>query len=311
MGDRPAIALRGLTKRYGRAAAIQDLTLEVREGEVFGFLGPNGAGKTTTIRILLDLLRATSGTAAVFGHDCRAESLAVRAAVGYLPGEVQYYGDLTGRQVLDLLDRLGAARVEPRRQQALLERFALGAADLGRRLREYSAGMKRKLGLVQAFQADPPLLILDEPTEGLDPLMQAAFHDLVAEERGRGRTVFMSSHVLREVERACDRVGLLREGRLVLAAPVAEVRRLAPRRAEVSFAADVGAPAVPLPPGVELTARGARAWSLCVRGPLGPLLGRLEGLPVADLRVEEPALEDVVLGYYRESGGGEGSCTAR
>jgi ABC-2 type transport system ATP-binding protein len=300
---RPAIFTRGLTKRFGATAAVDELTLEVRAGEVFGFLGLNGAGKTTTIRMLLDLLRPNAGDAYVFGRHCRAESLAVRAMVGYLPAEIAYPGDMSGRQVLELLERLGPAPVPPPRLRSLLERFALSPADLGRRLREYSSGMKRKLGLVQALQADPPLLILDEPTEGLDPLMQEAFAGLLGELRARGRTVFMSSHVLHEVERLCDRVGVLREGRLALVAPVDEVRLLAPRRVRVSFDADVAPPAGPWPAGVEPGELDARRWSLAIRGPLGPLLRRLAALPVADVHVEEPRLEDVVIDYYRPAPG--------
>ena len=296
----PAISIRGLTKRYGRTPAVDNLTLDVLPGEIFGFLGLNGAGKTTTIRILLDLVRPTSGAAFVLGHHCRSDGLAARAAIGYLPGEIAYYGDMTGRQVLDLLDRLGSERVRLPLQRRLLERFALTPDDLARRLREYSAGMKRKLGLVQAFQGDPPLLILDEPTEGLDPLMQEAVYDLLAEVRGRGRTVFMSSHVLPEVGRVCDRIGVLRGGTLALVAHVDEVRSLAPRRVHVTFAADVERPHAAWPPGVELTDAATRRWSLSVRGPLGPLVHLLTALPVADLHVDEPRLEDVVLGYYRD-----------
>lgn len=307
---RPAISIRGLTKRYGRAPAVDNLTLDVLPGEIFGFLGLNGAGKTTTIRMLLDLLRPTSGAAFVFGRHCRTDSLAVRAAVGYLPGEIAYYGDMTGRQVLDLLDRLGHERVRPELQRELLERLSLSADDLARRVREYSTGMKRKLGLVQAFHADPPLLILDEPTEGLDPLMQEAVYELLAAVRRRGRTVFISSHLLHEVGRVCDRIGVLREGTLAMAAPVDEVRHLAPRRVHVTFAAAVEQPAAAWPPGVALDDATAQGWSLSVRGPLGPVIQRLAALPVADLRIEEPRLEDVVIGYYRGSLEKARSCTA-
>jgi ABC-2 type transport system ATP-binding protein len=306
----PAIAIRGLTKRYGRALAVDNLTLDVLPGEIFGFLGLNGAGKTTTIRILLDLLRPTSGTAFVLGHQCRTDSLAVRAAVGYLPGEIAYYGDMTGRQVLGLLDRLGRERVRPQLQRQLLERLSLTPDDLDRQLREYSTGMKRKLGLVQAFQTDPPLLILDEPTEGLDPLMQGAVYDLLAEARGPGPTGVMSSHVLPEVGRVCDRIGVLRGGMLALVAPVDEVRQLAPRRVHVTFTADVERPDAVWPPGVELAEAAARRWSLSVRGPLGPVVHRLAALPLADLHVDEPQLEDVVIDYYREPPGSSACCAA-
>jgi ABC-2 type transport system ATP-binding protein len=171
-----AISIRGLTKRYGTLIAVDRLDLEVRRGEVFGFLGLNGAGKTTTIRILLDLLRPTSGNAAVFGHDCQSDSLKARSAVGYLPGEMGIYSDLTGHEMLIFLERIGGGNVSREHRHNLTERFELSDRDLSRKLREYSTGMKRKLGLIQAFQADPLLLILDEPTEGLDPLMQESFY---------------------------------------------------------------------------------------------------------------------------------------
>jgi len=220
-GIQPAIALTGVTKRYGKLTAVSDLHLEVEPGELLGFLGLNGAGKTTTIRILLDLLRPTWGRAFIFGHDCQAEGLQARSLVGYLPGEMGVYPDLTGREVLDLLARLNGHALGPRYRAELQERLALPDGDLRRRLRDYSTGMKRKLGLIQAFQGDPSLLILDEPTEGLDPLMQESFYQLLAEVQRRGRTVFMSSHVLSEVERVCGRIALLRNGELVLLSAVA------------------------------------------------------------------------------------------
>jgi ABC-2 type transport system ATP-binding protein len=293
-----------LSKRYGRrgTVAVRDLSFEVQPGEVFGFLGLNGAGKTTTIRVLLDLLRPTAGAAFVLGRNCQSEGLAVRAAIGYLPGEVTFYGDMTGRRVLDLLDRLAGKRSDPAWQRQLLERFDLPECDLDKRIRDYSSGMKRKLGLVQAFQADPALLILDEPTEGLDPLMQAAFHELLCELRERGRTIFMSSHVLSQVERACDRIGVLRHGELGLVAPVEEVLHLAPRRVRIAFAADVPPPDPDwLAPNLEIVSATPRRWSLRARGPLGALVARLAGMPVADLDVEEAKLEDVVIAYYRET----------
>ncbi len=297
----PVIAIDSLTKRYGATLAVRNLTLDVQAGETFGFLGLNGAGKTTTIRVLLDLLRPTSGRASVFGRDCQRDGLAVRRDIGYLPGEINFYPDMTGRQVLDLLGRVGGGTVAAEHRAQLLDRFELSLADLDRRMREYSTGMKRKVGIVQAFQADPPLLILDEPTEGLDPVMQEAFYALLAEARGRGRTVFMSSHVLSEVERVCDRIAVLRKGNLALVTPVEQVRHLAPRRVQVVFAEDVAAPDPWELPGVTLVSCTPRSWSFSVRGPLGPLLARVSAFPVADLMVDEPRLEDVVIDYYREA----------
>jgi len=294
-----AISIRGLTKRYGTLTALKDLNLEVPQGEVLGFLGLNGAGKTTTIRLLLDLLRPTSGRAFIFGHDCWETGLAARAKIGYLPGELGLYPDLTGQEILNFLARLNGHAVAESRRQELIDRLELPRSDLRRRIREYSTGMKRKLGLIQAFQTDAPLLILDEPTEGLDPLMQESFYGMLADAKRRGTTVFMSSHVLSEVERVCDRIALLRKGELVLLSSVPEIRRLAERRVRVIFCEDVSAKPE-LPPGhmpVEVT---PREWRLKVTGQLGPLLALLARLPIKDLEIEEPRLEDVVLKYYRE-----------
>ena len=223
--------------------------------------------------------------------------LAVRAQLGYLPGEPGFYGDMTGGATLDLLGRLGDARVDEARRAQLLDRLEFAGSDLRRPMRQYSTGMKRKLGIVQAFQSDPPLLVLDEPTEGLDPLMQDAFYELVAEARGRGRTVFMSSHVLPEVERICDRIGLLRDGELVLLSTVDNVRRLAGRRVRVTFAEDVSAPAS-WPDGCDVVERNARLWDLRVHGAIGSIVALLAARPVADLDVQVPHLEEVLKTYY-------------
>lgn len=294
----PAISLQGLTKQYGTQKAVNNLSLEVDEGEILGFLGLNGAGKTTTIRILLDLLRPSSGSAAIFGHDCQTDGLRARSKIGYLPGEMGIFADLKGGAVLDLLAGLNNTPVNRKLRQELQERLQLPDSDLRRKLREFSTGMKRKLGLIQAFEGDPPLLILDEPTEGLDPLMQEAFYRLLADVKARGRTVFMSSHVLSEVDRVCDRIALLRKGEMVLLATVEESRRRAARRVRVWFSADVNQPPQ-LPPGHEIVRADAREWTLNVEGLLGPLLTALTALPVKDLEIEEPKLEEVVLKYYR------------
>jgi ABC-2 type transport system ATP-binding protein len=295
----PAISFRALTKSYGRLLALNDLTLDVHQGEVFGFLGLNGAGKTTAIRLLLDLLRPTRGKAYIFGDDCWTESLKTRARIGYLPAELGLYLDLTGLEALEFFARLQDRAVARERRQELCDRLELRPSDLRRKLREYSTGMKRKLGIIQAFQADPPLLILDEPTEGLDPLMQEAFYALLTDVKRRGATVFMSSHVLSEVERVCDRIALLRKGEMVLLTAVRERRRLAPRHVTIAFREDAE-PRSELLGDCRIIESSPRLWRLAVTGPLGPLLSRLEGLPVEDLDVAEPRLEDMVLSYYRE-----------
>jgi ABC-2 type transport system ATP-binding protein len=296
-----AVATSGLTKRFGRLVAVKTLDLAVEPGQVFGFLGLNGAGKTTTIRLLLDLLRPSAGRAAILGHDCQADGLAARALVGYMPGEPGFYRDMTGRQALGVLARLSARTVREAWQRELLERLAFRDADLDRRIREYSSGMKRKVAIVSAFQADAPLLILDEPTEGLDPLMQEAFYALLADVRKRGTAVFLSSHVLSEVDRVCDRIGVLRAGELVLEAPVDEVRQMAPRTVRIVFREPVAPPPADWPARIEIVDVSATQWSLRVRGSTGPVVESLAGLPVADLDVREPRLEDVVIQYYREA----------
>jgi ABC-2 type transport system ATP-binding protein len=297
----PAIRLDRLGKRYGRVTALNGVSLDVQPGEIFGFLGLNGAWKTTAIRILLDLVRPTAGRAAVFGLDCRREGVAVRAQIGYLPGELGFHGDMTGAAILALLGRLNQRKIDEAWRRELLDRLELASRDLSRKLRDYSTGMKRKLGIVQAFQSDAPLLILDEPTDGLDPLMQEAVYDLLTEVRRRGRTVFMSSHVLPEVERVCDRIALLRRGSLAIVSSVGDVRQLAARRVRVVFSGDTPAPAA-WPNGCEALAVAARAWDLRVHGALGPLVALTAGLGVHDIEVHEPHLEDVLKRYYREEG---------
>ncbi|MFZ2491458.1 MAG: ABC transporter ATP-binding protein [Thermoanaerobaculia bacterium] len=293
-----AISLRSLSKRYGAVHALREVTLEVPEAEVFGFLGPNGAGKTTTIRLLLDLLRPTSGHAEVFGMDCRTRSRETRAAIGYLPGELALYGDMTGSELLDLLARLSGGRVSAVTRRHLLDRMALADADLKRKIREYSSGMRRKLGIVQAFQHEPPLLILDEPTEGLDPLMQEEFYGLVREVHAHGTTAFISSHVLAEVDRMCGRIALLREGEVILTGAVADVRALAPRSVRIHFLEDAIAPRV-WPASLQVVEITPRLWHVRTRSELGELLALASAFTIRDLEIESPRLEDVIVGYYR------------
>lgn len=294
-----AISIRGLSKRYGKLTAVSDLNLDVQRGEIFGFLGLNGAGKTTTIRILLDLLRPTRGQALVLGRDCQTEGLEARSQIGYLPGEMGMFLDLTGREILGFLAGLERRTVDRRYRQELQERLKLPDRDLNRRLREYSTGMKRKLGLIQAFQSDAPVLILDEPTEGLDPLMQESFYELLKDVQSRGRTVFMSSHVLSEVERTCQRIALLRKGELALLSTVEEMGRLAPRRVRVFFSQEVKVHPE-FPAGYQVMEIRPQEWCFEVEGTLGSLVNLLAGLPVRDLNVEEPRIEDVLIKYYRE-----------
>ncbi|WP_035792154.1 ABC transporter ATP-binding protein [Kitasatospora mediocidica] len=293
-----AIELDALTKSYGPKIGIDRLDVTVERGEVFGFLGPNGAGKTTTIRCLVGLLRPTSGRVSVLGMDPVADHRRLGPRLGYLPGELRLYPELTGRQTLGLLGDLQGAP-NPRRDE-LCERLGLLPADLARPVREYSRGMKQKLGLVQAFQHEPDVLVLDEPSEGLDPLVQESFFGLLAETAADGRTVLLSSHVLPEVQRTCGRVAIVRGGRLVTVQAVAELRETRARRVRLVLADALG----PRPLG------RAEAWSPAWNGTELRLLvppqevadglrELLATLPVVDLSVEEAGLDEAFLDLYR------------
>lgn len=293
-----AIRISELTKYYGPVVGVEGLTLDVAPGEVFGFLGVNGAGKTTTIRLLLDLLRPTSGAASILGFDCQRQGLEARRRIGYLPGETPIYPELTGAAYLRFLSALGAQRTSPTRLNVLLRRFDVSDLDLGRRMRDYSHGMKRKLGLIQALMTDAPVLMLDEPTSGLDPLVIEAFGETIDELARSGRTtVLLSSHVLSEVDRVCHRIGLIRSGRLVAARTLSELRAVTPRRLTVSFTRPV---ALRLPANLDvvLVACESQRWVIDVRGALGPLVSSLAGLPVADISLAPFALEDAILRLF-------------
>jgi beta-exotoxin I transport system ATP-binding protein len=291
------IRTEGLTKYYGPVVGLEGLTLQVPEGVVFGFLGPNGAGKTTTIRLLLDLLRPTAGAAWIGGFDCQRRSLDARRLVGYLPGELPVYPDLTGHGFLQFLAKVGQRPVSDVRLERLLGRFDVSDTDLRRRMRDYSQGMKRKLGLIQALMTDPPVVVLDEPTAGLDPLMIEAFAETLQEMRRSGATVFLSSHVLSEVEKTCDLIGLVRRGQLVALQSIADIRRDLPTHVTVEFSAPINGH-LPAVGGVTIISRGDRSYVLDVRGPLGPFLSSVRDLPILDLRTEPFDLEQYVLKFY-------------
>jgi len=290
-----AIHIDALTKYYGAVVGVEALSLDVPQGEVFGFLGANGAGKTTTIRMLLDLVRPTSGTASVLGFDCQHQGLEARAQIGYLPGEMPVYPELTGNRYLSFLASLGSRPASPARLEFLLRRFDVSTLDLRRRMRDYSHGMKRKLGLIQALMTDAPVLILDEPTSGLDPLMIEAFSETIDELKTAGRTtIFMSSHILSEVDRVCRRIGLVRHGHLVAVRTLAELRAHSARRITVSFSTAV-CQEVPALFGIVVVSRQPRTWVLDVTGSLGELVSSLQGLPVDDVTMTSFSLDETIL----------------
>jgi ABC-2 type transport system ATP-binding protein len=288
------IAVEELTKSYGRNRGVVELTFSVPQGEVFGCLGPNGAGKTTTIRTLLDLIRPTVGRASVFGLDPRRDAAEIHRRVGYLPGEFGLYDTLTGAEYLAYLAAL-RGDVDPRDVRELAERFRL---DLDQRIRSLSHGNRQKLALIQAFIHRPELLILDEPTQGLDPLMQQEFYELVSEIRAEGRTVFLSSHVMPEVERVCDRVGIIREGRLVTVEDVGELRSKEIRVLEVHMADHVGAESFAALPGVQEATSEGDLLRITIAGPMDPLVKALARYEVVDLVSHQPTLEDIFLTFY-------------
>jgi ABC-2 type transport system ATP-binding protein len=288
----------GLTKFYGKQRGIVEVSLDVRSGEVFGYLGPNGAGKTTTIRTLLDFIRPTRGRAAIFGLDTHLQSRGIRQHTGYLPGELALYGNLTGAEMLRYAASLRSG-VEWGYVEELAARLE---CDLSRPIRSLSHGNKQKIGLVQAFMHKPELLILDEPTSGLDPLMQQEFCRLVAAAKAAGRTVFLSSHILPEVERMCDRVGIIREGRVVAVETVEALKARALRRLEIHFAAPVARQAFAGVAGVrDLTVEG-NVLRCTVAGSLDALIKAAARFEVVNVISHEPTLEEVFLAYY---GGGD------
>ncbi len=293
-----AISARGLTKFYGQNLALDRADLDVHAGEIFGFLGPNGAGKTTTIRILLDLIRPSSGKASVLGLDPQHDSVAIRDRIGYLPGEVSVYERMTGAEFLDY-----AASFHTRRDDALRARLAerLGI-DLGKRLGRLSKGMKQKVAIIQALMHDTELLILDEPTSGLDPLAQHEFYDILREEQARGKTVFMSSHNLAEVERVCARVAIIRAGRVILTGDVQELKRRKKRVIDVSFTDDVAEEELVFPNVSDLVAvrNTGKHFRFAVVGDLNPILGLFARHQVQGLSVEDASLEDIFMEYYSQ-----------
>jgi ABC-2 type transport system ATP-binding protein len=289
-----------LTKSYGGKRGIADVSLGVAEGEVFGFLGPNGAGKTTTIRILMALIRADTGTAKIGGLDCWSRSVDIKRFVGYVPGEPSLDPNLTGGQILEYFSRLRGG-VDKEYLKKLIARFDL---DTSRKFRQYSTGNKRKVVLIQAFMHRPRVLVLDEPTSGLDPLNQQEFDGMVKEAREEGRTVFLSSHVLSEVEKTCTRVGIIREGRLVRVGDIADLKDIKRYEITIHFAQPVTADAfktVEGVVGVEPLSNG-HAVRIAIQGEADAVVKAAARYPVVSLTSYEPSLEDIFLRYYGADG---------
>jgi ABC-2 type transport system ATP-binding protein len=296
MSGAAAIVTERLTKRYGATVALDDLDLEVRPGEVLGFLGPNGAGKTTTVRLLLGLIRPTAGGARVLGLDPWVDAVALHRRLSFVPSELSLWPSLTGGQVLELLGRLHG-RVDTAYRDVLVERFLL---DPTRKVRAYSHGNRQKVGIVAAFMTAPELLVLDEPTTGLDPIMENAFRECVREARDRGATVFLSSHLLAEVEAVCDRVAILRRGRLAEIGTLEQLRHLRARSVEARFAG--AAPRLDGIPGVSGLTTENGTLRCRVSGSMAPLLAALADAGVTTIDSREPSLEELFMAQYGDGG---------
>lgn len=289
-----ALRIEGLTKCFGDVVALDHLNLQVNKGEVVGYLGPNGAGKTTTIRLLLGLSRPTEGQATIFGLDCQNQSVETHRRLAFVPGEANLWPSLTGAETLALLGRVNG-NVDAKYRDELIERLDL---DPTKKVRAYSKGNRQKVILIAAFMVRPDLLMLDEPTNGLDPLMEQAFRICINEARDRGQTVFLSSHIMSEVEALCDRVAILRDGKLAEMGTLAEMRHLSAVTIEAVF--DKAVPNLSTVPGVSAVQANGLQVRFQVRGPIEPLLKALAGAGVTKLLCREPSLEELFIAQYGE-----------
>jgi ABC-2 type transport system ATP-binding protein len=294
--SKDVIEIKKLSKRYGQSKtyALKDLSLTVKAGEIYGFLGPNGAGKSTTIRLLMNFIQPSSGTATILGRDILQDSVAIKNSIGYLSGDLAVYGKLNATQFLDYMEELQPAVSKSYRQE-LTKRLQ---ADLGKRLGELSRGNRQKIGLIQAFMRQPEVLILDEPSSGLDPLMQEVFYELLHESKERGATVFISSHILSEIQRVCDRMGFIREGRLISERTIAEMMHEAAQTFGITFADEPPLSALRRLQGVTVASHHGHDVSLHIRGKLSPLFAELAKYNVVRMDSQQLDLEEVFLKFY-------------
>jgi ABC-2 type transport system ATP-binding protein len=294
MDNSPIISVTNLTKYYGSTRGIQNINFTVNRGEIFGFLGPNGAGKTTTIRMLLDLLRPSSGEINIFGHKIYEHSLEIRKRCGYLPGNFSAYGNMTGSEFLRFVASMRKAATGL--QESLVDRFQLSKKDLSQKVKHLSHGTLQKLGIIQAFFHRPELLILDEPTIGLDPLMQEEFYRLLRENQNDRKTIFFSSHNLPEVEKICHRIAIIREGELVALETLEGLKKKKLKRLQFTLSRPVAGLDLA---GASLISQKDLSYEFLVEGDLQNLLQRLSTLPIQDLTIPEPDLDEVFMTYYR------------
>lgn len=287
------IVIDNFHKSYGKVQAVKGISMRVEQGEIFGFLGPNGAGKTTTIRCMLDVIRPTSGTIHVLGMDAQRDKMELHQHIGYIPGDVRLPGQMTGKQIINYFSRLQGR--QPVLLDDLLARFEV---EIKRPLKGYSKGMRQKIGIVLAFMCDPDVLILDEPSSGLDPLLQRTFNEFLLQEQGRGKTIFMSSHIMSDVEKVCQRVAVIRQGEIVTLEEVEKLRQKAGQRVTVEFGDAVSADDLSRIPGVSMVTYHNHAYHFNVSGSMDALIKALSRHEVLRLQAEEAPLEEVFLKFY-------------
>jgi ABC-2 type transport system ATP-binding protein len=293
----PVIVIDKLQKSYGKVQAVRGISMSVERGEIFGFLGPNGAGKTTTIRCMLDVIRPSAGTIRVLGMDAQRDTLALHQRIGYIPGDVRLPGQMTGKQIINYFSRLQGR--QPVLLDDLVARFDV---EMKRQLKGYSKGMRQKIGIVLGFMCDPDVLILDEPSSGLDPLLQRTFNEFLLEEQARGKTIFMSSHIMSDVEKVCQRVAVIRQGELVTVEEVEKLREKAGQRVTVEFGDTVAPEELARIPGVSTVSKSNNnsSYHFSVSGNMDPLIKALSRHEVVRLQAEEAPLEEVFLKFYEE-----------
>lgn len=291
----PVIVIDKLQKSYGKVQAVRGISMSVERGEIFGFLGPNGAGKTTTIRCMLDVIRPSAGTIRVLGLDAQRDKLELHKHIGYIPGDVRLPGQMTGKQIINYFSRLQGR--QPVLLDDLVARFDV---EMKRQLKSYSKGMRQKIGIVLGFMCDPDVLILDEPSSGLDPLLQRTFNEFLLEEQARGKTIFMSSHIMSDVEKVCQRVAVIRQGELVTVEEVEKLREKAGQRVTVEFGDAVAQEELARIPGVSMVSKNNSSYHFSVSGSMDPLIKALSRHEVVRLQAEEAPLEEVFLKFYEE-----------
>ena len=291
------ITTNNLTKTYGKTVGLLDLNLDVESGEVFGFLGSNGAGKSTTMRLLTGFSKPTRGHAEIFGKNTWKNSVDIKKDMGFLPDFPALYEGFTGTELITYMANLQGKKASLQNQ--LIDQLELAKVDLDRKIKSYSRGMKQKIGIIQALQHDPSVVILDEPTEGLDPLMQQRFFDIITDCKSRGNTIFFSSHIISEVEKICDRIGILRKGHLIAVENITTLKEKTIRYMDITFTKNTEIPVLDLP-CITSNQRKGDGIRIGIKGDINPLIKKLARSSVKDIVYEEAHLEDIFMDYYQD-----------